>query len=314
MFSRMRTSAYMGNCSETDKLAEWIDSADTILVGAGAGMSTAAGLEYTGRRFTQAFPDFISRYGYRSMYAATFQRYGSEEEYWAYWSRHVLMNRYDFEENGTYADLLSLLDGKDYFVITTNVDSLFVKSGFDPDRLFCTQGDYGLWQCAKPCCQKTFPNESVIREMVAQQKDMRVPTELMPRCPECGGPVAPNLRCDDTFVQDENWYRMAERYQAFARSTFGKDALYLELGVGYNTPGIIKYPFWEMARANRGSRYACINMGEIYGPPGCESRSLVIDRDIKEVLEEIRSRRAPCTPCPRIPWRSARARGSSRGR
>lgn len=195
--------------SDIETLRGWIRDRDVILVGAGAGLSTAAGLEYGGERFRKAFPDFIARYGYDNMYSASFQRYGSPEEHWAYWSRHIMLNRYLAEDNGTYADLLALLDGKDYFVITTNVDHMFQKAGFDKERLFYTQGDYGLWQCSRPCTRETYDNEDAVREMYSRQRDMRIPSELVPRCSRCGRPMTMNLRVDDRFVQDEGWYGAA---------------------------------------------------------------------------------------------------------
>lgn len=258
-----------------------------MLVGAGSGLSASAGMADGGSRFQEAFPDFIAKYHYKGFYESSFQRYESPEEYWAYWSRHILLDRYEFEENGVYATLLSLLDGKDYFVITTNVDHCFQKAGIDKKRLYYTQGDYGLWQCSLPCHQRTYDNEAVVRRMVAEQRDMRVPSELIPYCPECGRPMTTNLRVDDRFVQDDGWYEAAERYQKFCRMAMRTDTLFLELGVGYNTPGIIKFPFWDMAAKNKGSRYAAVSLGTADVPDQLRGRGIGIDADIADVIGRV---------------------------
>ena len=218
------------------------------------------------------------------MYSGGFYPFATPEEYWAYWSRYIFINRYTDAPKPVYDDLLKSVSGKDYFVITTNVDHCFQRAGFDKKRLFYTQGDYGLFQCSVPCCQETFDNETVIREMVARQKDMRVPTELLPVCPHCGRPLTVNLRADDLFVEDEGWHRAAERYENFLRTRAGQKLLFLELGVGFNTPVIIKYPFWRMTAANPRAVYACINRGQAYCPQEIERQSVCIDGDISEVL------------------------------
>lgn len=231
-----------GACSDAiERLRRGIAEADAVVVGAGSGLSTASGMTYSGERFERNFADFIGRYGYRDMYTAGFYPYPTPEEFWAYWSRHIHLNRYAQDAGPAYRRLRDLMSGKDCFVITTNVDHCFQKAGFDVSRLFFTQGDYGLWQCAKPCHQRTYDNEAAVRRMVAEQRNMRIPTELIPRCPRCGGPMANNLRSDDTFVEDEAWRLAAGRYRDFLREHEGARLLFLELGVGWNTPGIIKY-------------------------------------------------------------------------
>lgn len=265
-------------------LKSWLEEADTVLVGAGSGLSVAAGMTYSGTRFTDNFADFISVYHYGDMYRASFQPYPTLSEYWAFWSRMIMINRYTAEDNGTYARLLDLLDGKDYFILTTNVDHCFQRFGFDKRRLFYTQGDYGLLQCSHPCCQETFDNEEVVRRMYEEQTDMRVPKELIPRCPHCGRPLIPNLRVDDGFVQDAGWYEAADRYRRFTERCTSDDTLFLELGVGYNTPGIIKYPFWRMTSENPRSRYACVSIGSCEIPPALGPRAVGLDMDIAEVL------------------------------
>ena len=276
-------------CDPLQRLKQEIQTADAILIGAGAGLSTSAGFTYTGKRFTDTFADFISKYGFRDMYSGGFYPFETLEEHWAYWSRYIYINRYQDAPKDTYADLLALVQGKDYFVLTTNVDHCFQKAGFDKHRLFYTQGDYGLWQCSGPCHDKTYDNEAVIRKMVAEQKDMRVPSELVPRCPVCGAPMSMNLRADATFVEDEGWHRAAERYQDFVRRHEGMRVLYLELGVGMNTPGIIKYPFWKMVYQNPKAAYACVNLSEAYCPAEIRKRSICIDEDIGKVLKKLRS-------------------------
>lgn len=218
------------------------------------------------------------------MYSGGFYPFDTLEEHWAYWSRYIYINRYSDTENGVYKRLSELLSGKDYFVLTTNVDHQFQKAGFYKERLFYTQGDYGLFQCREPCCDKTYDNEEAVRRMYAEQKNMRIPTELIPYCPVCGRPMTMNLRSDDSFVQDEGWYSAAERYDDFIRRHKNMHILFLELGVGFNTPGIIKYPFLKMTAENQNAVYACVNNGEVFCPDELRERSVCIDGDIAEVL------------------------------
>ena len=280
----------MGNHEYTEELARLraaIDEADAIVVGAGAGLSTAAGLTYSGERFERLFPDFIERYGIRDMYSGGFYPFGTFEEYWAWWSRHIWCNRYEPAPKDTYAKLMRLVGDKDYFVITTNVDHQFQKAGVDKERLFYTQGDYGLWQCSEPCHDSTYDNYETVRAMVQCQRDMRVPSELVPACPVCGKPMAMNLRADDTFVEDAGWHAAAERYHAFLDAHETGRVLYLELGVGGNTPVIIKYPFWRRVYDNPQAVYACLNFGEAVTPPQIDARSILIDADIDAVLDDL---------------------------
>ena len=220
------------------------------------------------------------------MYSAGFHPYGTLEEHWAYWSRYIFINRYQNAPKPVYNDLYSLVQGKDYFVLTTNVDHCFQKAGFDKQRLFYTQGDYGLWQCGEPCHNRTYDNESAIKKMVAEQENMRIPPGLIPHCPVCGAPMTMNLRADSAFVEDSGWHTAARRYQDFIRRHKGLGILYLELGVGGNTPVIIKYPFWQMTAANPKAVYACINYGEAYVPEEIAERSICINADIGEILKQ----------------------------
>ena len=283
MFSQRKTMKFTADYFDNiRRLKQKIVTADAIVIGAGAGLSTAAGFTYSGERFEKYFSDFIQKYGFSDMYSGGFFPFESPEEHWAYWSRYIYINRYMDVDNGTYKTLLSLVKDKDYFVLTTNVDHQFQKAGFDKHRLFYTQGDYGLFQCLEPCCQKTFDNEEFIRRMYNEQKNMRVPFELIPKCPECGKPM--NLRADDKFVQDEGWYKARERYADFLRRHEGMHMLFLELGVGFNTPVIIKYPFWQITAKNPNAVYACINFNEAFCPEELEKKSICIGGDIAEVL------------------------------
>lgn len=280
-------------------LAEAIAAADVIVVGAGAGLSTSAGLTYEGERFERLFGDFIERYGFHDMYSAGFYPYAALEEQWAYWSRYIWCNRYEPAPKDSYAKLLGLLGDKDFSVITTNVDHQFQKAGFPKDRLFYTQGDYGLWQCSVPCHAKTYDNYATVKRMVEEQHGMRVPSGLVPYCPVCGEPMGMNLRADNTFVEDEGWHEAARRYRSFiAAHTTGR-VLFLELGVGANTPGIIKYPFWRSVFDNGDATYACVNLGETYAPPEIRTRSILIDDDIDAVLNGLlATMQAPCEDGP----------------
>ena len=279
---------------------EVLDQTDTVLIGAGAGLSTAAGFAYGGEPFRRYFADFDEKYGFHDMYSGGFYPFPTLEEHWAYWSRFVFLNRYCDPPKPVYKNLLELVKDKDYFVLTTNVDHCFQKAGFDKHRLFYTQGDYGLWQCSKSCHNKTYDNGDIIRQMVEAQgfqvtgqgmklptgtvSKMAVPTELVPRCPKCGAPMAMNLRADHTFVQDEGWYIAAGRYDDFVRRHKNTPVLYLELGVGMNTPGIIKYNFWRQVYQNPKANYICINKGQSYAPREIANRSICLDMDAAQVL------------------------------
>ena len=269
------------------KMAKASGEAEAVVIGAGAGLSTSAGLTYSGERFERLFGDFIEAHGFTDLYTAGFYPFETPEERWAFWSRFIWCNRYEEAPKDTYAKLLALVCDKDFFTITTNVDHQFQKASFPKDRLFYTQGDYGLWQCSVPCHKRTYDNYEQVKAMVEQQRDMRVPSELVPHCPACGKPMSMNLRADSTFVEDEGWHEAAARYTQFLREKSLKRVLYLELGVGGNTPGIIKYPFWQMTAANPLATYACVNYGEAVAPREILGRSILIDADIDSVLDEL---------------------------
>lgn len=302
MFSRIRIGKSTGSCSRRiEKLRTALEHSDAVVIGAGAGLSTSAGYAYSGERFRRFFADFEAKYGIRDMYSGGFYPFADPEELWAWWSRCIYCNRYVPWPKPVYEALRTLAEDRDYFVLTTNADHCFQRAGFDKKRLFYTQGDYGLWQCSGPCHEETYDNEAVVTAMMEAQgfvRDadgvfvppeegellMRVPEGLVPRCPKCGRLMTMNLRCDDTFVEDAGWHRAAGRYDDFIRRHANLKVLYLELGVGGNTPGIIKYPFWQMTARNPDAVYACINLGEAYCPIEIEDRSVCIDADIGEVL------------------------------
>ena len=286
-FSRLTRQSTGAFSRQVDRLQAALAKADAVVIGAGAGLSTAAGYTYSGERFKRLFGDFAARYGFSDMYSGGFYPYETLEEHWAFWSRYVMCNRFEPAPLPVYDQLLALVRGRDYFVLTTNVDHCFQRAGFDKRRLFYTQGDYGLFECSRPCCQETWDNEDAVHAMVEQQRDLRVPSELVPHCPRCGAPAAMNLRSDETFVEDEGWHRAASRYNDFLRRHEGMRTLFLEFGVGGNTPGIIKYPFWEMTAGNPRATYACVNLGEAVAPVEIEHRSILIDAGADRVIEAL---------------------------
>lgn len=285
MISKKESSDIL--CDQIERLKMALSEAETVVIGAGAGLSTSAGFTYSGERFEVHFADFREKYGFSDMYSGAFYPYTTPEEMWAFWSRNIWVNRYLDPPKPVYQYLLKLVEDKDYFVITTNVDHCFQKAGFDKKRLFYTQGDYGLFQCSEPCHRATYDNEPIVLRMLQEQKNMRIPVELIPKCPICGKPMSMNLRSDETFVEDAGWHAAAQRYEDFLRSRKGQRILFLELGVGYNTPVIIKYPFWRMTRNNRNAIYACINFGQAVVPKEIAEQSICINDDIGAVLKQL---------------------------
>ena len=302
MFGRRFTP--MNTPDGVNKLREAIKNADAVVIGAGAGLSTSAGFIYTGERFETFFRDFADKYHFTDMYSGGFTRFASLEEQWAYWSRYIYINRYMNPPKPVYEKLSELVRDKDYFVLTTNVDHCFQKAGFDKHRLFYTQGDYGLWQCSEPCHDKTYDNAETVRAMVEAQGfviaedgtliipegvtlKMEVPSELVPHCPVCGKPMSMNLRADDTFVEDEGWHVAAERYADFLRRHRNVKVLFLEAAVGWNTPSIVKFSFWQMTNEWPDATYACLNYGEAYAPDEIAKKSICINGDIGEILNQL---------------------------
>ena len=286
--NRLRKDQEGSDIEKIRKLGKALEEVEAVIIGAGAGLSASAGFVYTGERFQAHFSDFEEKYGFHDMYSGGFYPYKTLEEYWAYWSRYIYLNRYMDPPKPVYEDLLELIKDKDYFVLTTNVDHCFQKAEFEKERLFYTQGDYGLFQCSEPCCQETWDNEEIIGEMIRRQDHMTIPRDLVPHCPHCGKPLTMNLRADDTFVQDEGWYQASRRYSRFLTEHQDGKILFLELGVGYNTPVIIKYPFWQMTAKNPRAVYACVNYGDAAAPGEIAKQAICIDGDIGSVLKKLK--------------------------
>ena len=271
------------------KLKSSIEKSDYILIGAGAGLSVSAGFSYDGERFDKYFSEYKDKYGLTDMYSAGFYNYPTLEDFWGYFSLLVYVNRYEIPADETHLNLLEIVKNKNYFIITTNVDGRFDEANFDKDKLFKVQGDYSLFQCSVPCRQETFYNEKQIREMVKSRKNLKIQKELIPKCPNCGKNMSMNLRCDNTFVQDDNWYHSMDRYKKFLNKAKNNNILFLELGVGFNTPAIIKYSFWDMALKNENSIYANIDLNNAFAVSGLEKRSVCINDDISKVLKYIKN-------------------------
>ena len=280
--------------------------ADAVIIGAGAGLSASAGFTYDGERFEKYFSDFEAKYGIHDMYSGGFYPYHTLEEHWAYWSRYIYINRYMDAPKNTYTSILKIVKDKDYFVLTTNVDHCFQKAGFDKKRLFYTQGDYGLFQCSEPCCKETFDNKEIIVNMLLEQGfliepdgtlklpeqgklKMAVSSSSLPVCPHCGKPLTMNLRSDDTFVEDEGWNKAAMCYDQFLQRHRNLKVVFLELGVGYNTPVIIKYPFWQMTAKNPKATYICINAREAFCPKEIERQAVCMNDDIDRVFHNLKA-------------------------
>lgn len=270
------------------KAKELLANADYVLIGAGAGLSTAGEFEYSGEKFEKYFKDFGDKYGFKDMYSGGFYPFSTEEERWAYWSRYVYINRYlEQTPNIAYSKLFDIVKDKEYFVITTNVDHQFQIAGFDKNKLFYTQGDYGLFQCSVPCHNKTYDNKELIEKMYREQKDGKIPSNLIPKCPVCGRNMEMNLRADDKFVQDAGWYEHARLYQEFLENIKGKNVVLLEIGVGYNTPAIIKYPFERMTYQNKNFNLIRINKDYPIASEEISSKTICFDEDTMQILKDL---------------------------
>ncbi len=287
MFKNLKINQDLSYSEKISLLKDLIDKSDAVVIGAGSGLSTSAGLMYTGERFYNNFSDFIAEYGFSDMYSAAFYPFKTQEEKWAYFSKHILLNRYTELNSSVYSNLFSLVKDKNYFVLTTNVDHLFQKNSFSKNHLFYTQGDYGLFQCSVPCSDNTYDNYEIILKMVKEQKDFKIPTDLIPKCPICKSVMTTNLRADSKFVQDEGWYKAANNYKNFINENKDKNILFLELGVGYNTPSIIKYPFWQMTNSYKNALMVCVDYSNALVHKDIEHKAICIQEDIKKVLEDI---------------------------
>ena len=267
-----------------NKAKKAIDEADYIIIGAGAGLSTAAGIDYTGKRFEKYFKDFIEEYGFTDMYSSGFYPFKSQEEKWAYWARHVFANRYDVGKTSVYQKLLKLVEDKEYFVLTTNVEHQFWINGFDDERIFATQGDYGFLQCEKACHDKLYPNREQVFEWVEKTENFRIPSDLVPKCPVCGGEMDLNLRKDNYFVEDDKWHEMNKNYYNFLDNIDGK-FVFLEIGVGFNTPGIIRYPFEQMIYNNSDATLIRLNLDYPQAIPENKDKTISFDENVEEILD-----------------------------
>ena len=267
-----------------DKAKKAIDEADYIIIGAGAGLSTAAGIDYTGERFEKYFKDFIDEYGFTDMYSSGFYPFESQEEKWAYWARHVFANRYDVGKTSVYQKLLKLVEDKEYFVLTTNVEHQFWINGFDDERIFATQGDYGFLQCEKACHDRLYPNREQVFEWVEKTENFRIPSDLVPKCPVCGGEMDLNLRKDNYFVEDDKWHEMNKNYYNFLDNVDGK-FVFLEIGVGFNTPGIIRYPFEQMTYNNSDATLIRLNLDYPQAIPENKDKTISFDENVEEILD-----------------------------
>ena len=270
-----------------NRAAELLRGAERVVIGGGAGLSSAAGLAYSGGRFAENFADFAVKYGMTDMYSAGFYPFETQEEKWAYWSRHIALNRWEPPAQPLYRKLFALVKDKEYFVLTTNVDGQFEKAGFLPERTFAVQGDYGLIQCAKGCHDKLYDDRALVSRMVAEQRDCRIPSALVPVCPVCGGPMEVHVRKDGYFVQDKAWYEAADRYENFIAGAAGRRTVLLELGVGYNTPTIIRIPFERLTY--READAVLVRMNRDYPEPLAENRSktLSFGEDMGKALADL---------------------------
>ena len=269
-----------------DKAIKAIDDADYIIIGAGAGFSAAAGIEYVGERFERYFEDFIEKYHFTDMYSSGFYPFETSEEKWAYWARHIFANRFDVGKTDLYQKLLKLVENKDYFILTTNVESQFWINGFEDERIFATQGDYGLLQCEKACHNKLYQNHDQVFEWLEKTEDCKIPTELVPICPVCGGEMDLNLRKDNFFVEDEKWHEMHDNYSRFLEHVDeNKNIVFLELGVGFNTPVIIRYPFEQMTYNCPNATLIRLNRSHAEAIPENIDKTISFDENISEIFD-----------------------------
>ena len=306
----MRMWIYMKNLSERIKeIREAIKDAEYIIIGAGAGLSTAAGLEYGGQRFIDNFSDYISKYQMTDMYTAGFYPFETLEEKWGYWSKHIYINDVGAEGTRLYEKLHELVKDKQYFVITTNVDNQFTKSGFPSNKVYATQGSYNYFQCSKACHDSLYKNTGIIKEMVDNiDEELKIPGDMVPYCPKCGEPLDTNLRKDSYFVEDVYWHKQKEAYQKFLNEAKNHKTVLLEFGVGFNTPAIIRFPFesmtekmpeWTLVRFNLEYLQVAVKvngnwklvpfdlLGNYSLPNDFNKRYIPVSEDIETVVDEL---------------------------
>jgi len=278
----MKIFDYRNRC---EKAKNVLEAAGVILIGGGAGLSDAAGLKFSGKRFTDNFASFIEKYGFKDLYTSSFYPFKTQEERWAYWAKHIAVNRYDEPPMELYQNLFTLVQDKEYFALTTNVDHQFVKSGFPEEKVFAVQGNYGFLQCEYGCHNTLYYNEDLIKEMIENTQDSKIPSALVPKCPVCGNEMDCNLRHTNDFVQDENWYKAEKQYTEFIKSCKDKKVVYLELGVGFNTPGIIRFPFEQMTYQNENATLIRINRDYPDGEKENSSRTISFTEDMSEIIK-----------------------------
>lgn len=287
---KRRTMKFMNETLDKLKSLKYLlKSSDCVIIGAGAGLSTAAGIEYSGKRFKNNFDDFIKKYNFTDMYTAGFYNFNTEEEKWGYWAKHMYVNNIGMEPTNLYKKILDLVKDKEYFVITTNVDDQFYKTGFDINNIFTTQGSYKYIQCGKACHNKIYNATNLVKEMIKQTFDCKIPTRLIPKCPVCGKNMEVNIRKDSYFVQDNNWYKQEYRYKKFIDHSINKNVLLLELGVGFNTPGIIRFPFEKMTYQNPNWKLVRVNKDNCNTLIDLKNRGILIKDDINEIINIIAS-------------------------
>ena len=263
-----------------------IKQADYIIIGAGAGLSTAAGLEYSGESFQTNFKEFIDKYDFDNLYSASFYEFETQEEKWAFFAKMIKLNRYNEKPLKLYQELYEIVKNKEYFVLSTNVDGQFYNSGFDKDKVFEIQGDYSYLQCENACHNKLYDNRELVEKWLQNTKDCKIPSNLVMKCPVCGGNMDMNLRKDANFAQDENWYRQSKRYSEFLARA--KNVVLLEIGVGFNTPGIIRFPFEQMTANNE--QITLIRINKDYPLPMLEisSKTISFDEDTNKIIEDLK--------------------------
>ncbi len=270
-----------------NKMKQLLKEADCILIGAGSGLSTAAGLKYSGENFQKNYKEFMQKYHFEDLYSASFYEFKTQEEKWAFFSKMILLNRYN-KPLTLYKELYDIVKDKNYFVITTNVDGQFEISGFDKEKIFAVQGDYKYLQCENACHNKLYDNSEIVKKWTANMKECKIPSEIVMKCPVCGGNMDMNLRKDDKFVQDENWYKQLKAYKDFLKEMKNKNVVLLEIGVGFNTPGIIRFPFEKMTMENSKTRLIRINKDYLKCFLDIEDKTITFNEEVKQILDDLK--------------------------